>query len=199
MTKISDLTALTGAGVDAAADLIPIVDMSLSGTARNKKILPNELKIALGLSGTNSGDQTITLTGDVTGSGTGSFAATISANAVGFSKLVAAPSAGIVWASGAGNYAHNASGGGTTNFLRADGTWAAPPGGGGGLSDGDYGDITVGGTGTTLTIDAGAVTYAKMQDVSAASKLLGRGSAGGAGDVEEIPGDLQRLGYCRKR
>jgi len=27
-----------------------------------------------------------------------------------------------------------ASGGGTTNFLRADGTWAAPPGGGGGIS-----------------------------------------------------------------
>ncbi len=27
-----------------------------------------------------------------------------------------------------------ASGGGSTNFLRADGTWAAPPGGGGGLS-----------------------------------------------------------------
>lgn len=26
------------------------------------------------------------------------------------------------------------SGGGTTNFLRADGTWAAPPGGGGGGS-----------------------------------------------------------------
>ncbi len=30
-----------------------------------------------------------------------------------------------------------ASGGGTTNFLRADGTWATPPGGGGGLSDVD--------------------------------------------------------------
>jgi beta-lactamase superfamily II metal-dependent hydrolase len=32
------------------------------------------------LSGSNSGDQTITLTGDVTGSGTGSFAATIANN-----------------------------------------------------------------------------------------------------------------------
>ncbi len=37
---------------------------------------------ASNLSGTNTGDQTITLTGDVTGSGTGSFAATISDNAV---------------------------------------------------------------------------------------------------------------------
>ena len=34
------------------------------------------------LSGTNTGDQTITLTSDVTGSGTGSFATTIAANAV---------------------------------------------------------------------------------------------------------------------
>lgn len=35
------------------------------------------LKTDLGLTGTNSGDQTITLTGEVTGSGTGSFAATV--------------------------------------------------------------------------------------------------------------------------
>jgi hypothetical protein len=35
-------------------------------------------------------------------------------------------------------------------------------------------------------IDNDAVTYAKIQNVSAASRLLGRGSAGGAGDTEEI-------------
>lgn len=40
------------------------------------------VKTDLGLTGTNSGDQTITLTGDVTGSGTGSFAATIANGAV---------------------------------------------------------------------------------------------------------------------
>lgn len=49
--------------------------------------VPEELSIAtaktmLNLTGTNSGDQTITLTGDVTGSGAGSFAATIANNAV---------------------------------------------------------------------------------------------------------------------
>src|SRR4030095_15856838 len=39
---------------------------------------------------------------------------------------------------------------------------------------------------TTAKILAGNVTYAKMQNVSASSKLLGRGSAGGAGSPEEI-------------
>lgn len=56
-----------------------------------------------------------------------------------------------------------ASGGGTTNFLRADGSWAAPVVAGDGLGpDGDKGDITVGGTGTTLSIDLLAVTGAKI-------------------------------------
>lgn len=45
------------------------------------------LKSDLGLTGINSGDQTITLTGDVTGSGTGSFAATIAAGAVTLAKM----------------------------------------------------------------------------------------------------------------
>lgn len=53
------------------------------------------------------------------------------------------------------------------------------------VSDGDKGDITVSGSGGTWAIDNDAVTYAKMQNVSAASKLLGRGD-GGAGDPQEI-------------
>jgi len=57
--------------------------------------------------------------------------------------------------------------------------------GGGGLSDGDYGDVTVSGSGTVITIDNDVVTYAKMQNVSATDRILGRSTAG-AGDVEEI-------------
>jgi hypothetical protein len=75
-----------------------------------------------------------------------------------------------------------ASGGGTANYLRADGTWAAPPGTGG-VADGDKGDITVSNTGATWTIDNGAVTYAKIQNV-AANRLLGRTTTSGV--VQEI-------------
>ncbi len=56
--------------------------------ATNAGVLVATDKVKLNnLSGTNSGDQTITLTGDVTGSGTGSFAATIGSSAVTNAKL----------------------------------------------------------------------------------------------------------------
>ncbi len=58
-------------------------------------------------------------------------------------------------------------------------------GGGGGVSDGDKGDITVSGSGAVWTIDNDAVTYAKIQNVTATDRLLGRSTAG-AGDIEEI-------------
>jgi hypothetical protein len=58
-------------------------------------------------------------------------------------------------------------------------------GGGAGLVDADYGDVTVSGGGTVMTIDGKVVTYAKMQDVSATDKLLGRSTAG-SGVVEEV-------------
>lgn len=74
----------------------------------------------------------------------------------------------------------------TKQLYIGDGTTAGGVAvGGGGVSDGDKGDITVTSSGATWTIDNGVVTYAKMQDVSATSRLLGRASAG-AGDVEEI-------------
>jgi len=76
------------------------------------------------------------------------------------------------------------SGGGTTNFLRADGTWAAPPSGG--VTDGDKGDITVSSSGTVWTIDAGVVSNSKLANVSTAT-FKGRTTAG-TGSPEDLTG-----------
>lgn len=103
------------------------------------------------ISGDNTGDQTITLTGDVTGTGTGSFATTIGANKVANSQL-AQMAAHTYKGNNTGSTANAAditstqltadlnlfsatlkgltplSGGGTANYLRADGMWTVPPG-----------------------------------------------------------------------
>jgi len=57
-------------------------------------------------------------------------------------------------------------------------------GGGGGVTDGDKGDLTVSGGGTTWTIDADAVTFDKIQNVTGPT-LLGR-QAATAGSAEAI-------------
>ena len=55
----------------------------------------------------------------------------------------------------------------------------------GAVADGDKGDITVSGTGSTWTIDNTVVTYAKIQNVSTNNRILGRSTAG-AGSIEEL-------------
>lgn len=60
---------------------------STAGTGNVEALSTATTKTLLDLTGTNSGDQTITLTGDVTGTGTGSFSATIAANAVTLGKM----------------------------------------------------------------------------------------------------------------
>jgi hypothetical protein len=48
------------------------------------------------------------------------------------------------------------------------------------------GDVTASAGSNATTIANDAVTYAKMQNVSAASKIIGRGSAAGSGDPQEL-------------
>ena len=63
----------------------------------------------------------------------------------------------------------------------------------GGITDGDKGDISVSNSGATFTIDNDAVTYAKIQNVSATNRILGRDSSG-AGVIEEItPASLRTM------
>lgn len=73
----------------------------------------------------------------------------------------------------------------TLTYNDGAGTLTIDAAGGSGLSDGDYGDISVSSSGTVISIDADVVTYAKMQNVSATARVLGRKTAG-SGDVEEL-------------
>lgn len=86
----------------------------------------------------------------------------------------------VFWDDSAGSFAYLAVG---TN-LSISGTTLNASGGSGSLADGDYGDISVSGTGTVLTIDNDVVTFAKMQNIST-DRLLGRDTAA-SGDVEEL-------------
>lgn len=72
----------------------------------------------------------------------------------------------------------------TTTFLRGDHTFATPPDTGVTQLTGDV--LAGPGSGAqAATIAADAVTYSKLQNISAASRVLGRGDAG-AGDPEEL-------------
>jgi len=151
------------------------------------------LKTDLGLTGTNSGDQTITLTGDVTGTGTGSFATAIGSGvivdadinasaAIALSKLVTDPLArgnhtGTQVASTISDF--NEAVDDRVNDLIIDGTNITTVyddgahtltinASGGGVSDGDKGDIVVSGSGTDWQIDAGVIVNA---DINASANI----------------------------
>lgn len=100
------------------------------------------LKTDLSLTGTNSGDQTITLTGDVTGSGTGSFAATISANAVTYAKMQAVSATSLLLGSSASTTAVQEITLGTNLSMSGTTLNATGGGGGGGGSSIGEGGIT---------------------------------------------------------
>jgi hypothetical protein len=125
--------------------------------------------------------QRAALTGDVTASAN-SNATTIASNAVTYAKMQDVSAASRLLGrgdSGSGDPQEITLGSGLT----MTGTTLSSSGGGG-VSDGDKGDITVSGGGTTWTIDNGAVTLAKLQNITT-ERLLGRDSPM-TGAVEEI-------------
>lgn len=192
----------------------------------------------LALSGNNTGDQTITLTSDVTGSGTGSFATTIAAGAVTLAKMANIPSNTLIGNNtgvgatplaltttqvkgfltytaadvgavpttttvnghalsanvtvtatdvGLGSVTNDAQTKAAIvpNTVPAAGNLLVGNAGGTAYASvASSGDVTVASTGA-YTIGAGVVTYAKMQNISATSRLLGRRTAG-AGSTEEL-------------
>lgn len=80
VTSVSVTTANGVSGSVANPTSTPAITLTL-GAITPTSINSSGTVVGSNLSGTNTGDQTITLTGGVTGSGTGSFAATVITNA----------------------------------------------------------------------------------------------------------------------
>lgn len=139
-----------------------------------------------------SGNQSISVTGDATGSGTTAIAltlATVNTTTGSFGSATSVAtftvnSKGLVTVSGSTSIQITES-----QVTGLTGDLA------GKQATGNYitaltGDVTASGPGSvTATIANDAVTYAKMQNVSANSRLLGR-IAGTSGDVEEVVLDI---------
>ena len=86
VTTVSVVTANGVSGSVATPTTTPAITLTL-GAITPSSVAATGTVTGSNLSGTNTGDQTITLTGDVTGTGTGSFAATIANDAVTYAKI----------------------------------------------------------------------------------------------------------------
>ncbi len=140
------------------------------------------LKADLGLTGTNSGDQTITLTGDVTGSGTGSFAATIGSGAVTLAKMANVATGTVFYRKTAATGAPEVQ---TLATLKTDLGLT-------GTNSGDQtitltGDVTGSGTGSfAATIGSGVVSLAKMANVATGTVFYRKAAGTGAPEVQTL-------------
>jgi hypothetical protein len=130
---------------------------------------PEELIVTSGLEFTGVGGiQRSALTGDVTAP-TGSNATTIANDAVSDAKLRNSAGFSVIGKTNTGT-------GDPADIVAADETV---------LGRTAAGNLIFAQVATGQVADA-VITYPKIQDISAASRLLGRGAAAGAGDVEEI-------------
>lgn len=211
--KISELTSITGANVDDANDVLTIVDTSETTTKKITReelfksvsamdttgdvAVGGVLKTGKGADVASAATLTLGTDGnvfDVTGTTTVTAIATWHVGGIAVLQFDAALTlthhATDLILPGAANITTAA---GDVAIMQeyASGDWrclsyqvAAAAPGSGALSDGDYGDITVSGSGTAMSIDNEAVTLAKMAHM-ATDSFLGRDTAG-TGDVEVL-------------
>ena len=154
-------------------------------------------------------NQSISLTGDVTGTGTTSITTTIASAAVTLAKMANLAANSII-GNNTGVAATPialtgtqvtalldtftstlkglapASGGGTTNFLRADGTWATPAGGSGTVTtvsvvtaNGISGTVATATTTPAITLTLGAITPTTVNGLAFTAAATGFTIAGG--------------------
>jgi hypothetical protein len=167
VTSVSVTTANGVSGSVATATTTPAITLTL-GAITPSSVAATGTVTGSNLSGTNTGDQTITLTGDVTGTGTGSFATTIATNAVTDAKFRQSAGLSVVGRSGntTGNTADIVAAN-DAEVLRRSGT-------------------AVGfGTVATAGIANNAVTFPKLVAATATQRLIGRNTAA-AGNFEEV-------------
>lgn len=175
VTSVSGVTANGVSFSIANPTTTPAITVTL-GAITPSSVAASGTVTGSNLSGTNTGDQTITLTGDVTGSGTGSFAATIGANKVTFAKFVAATQKSLVGATAAGNFGEITLGTGvaiSAGVLSATGTGGTvtsitltQPAAG----------LTITGSGVAIT-STGSPTFALANDLAGVEGLSTNGIA----------------------
>lgn len=171
VTTVSVVTANGVSGSVANPTTTPAITLTL-GAITPTSVAASGTVTGSNLSGTNTGDQTITLTGDVTGSGTGSFAATIGNAKVTLAKIQNAAANSKLLGSGAA---------------------------GSGVS---YSEITLGTnlsmSGTTLNASGGGVTaFTGLSDVPASySGQANKGVFVNAGETALVFTALSPTGYA---
>jgi hypothetical protein len=172
---ISTTGPITGGG-DLSADRTLAISAATTGAAGSMSAADKTKLDAI--TGTNTGDQTITLTSDVTGTGTGSFATTIANGAVSLAKMANMATASLIYRKTAGAGAPEVN---TLATLKTDLGLT-------GTNSGDQtitlsGDVSGSGTGAiTAAIGANKVTRGMMAATTGAT-LLG---ATGAGNVADL-------------
>ena len=204
------VTAVTGTGpIVSSGGSTPVISINAATTGSAGSMSAADKTKLDGISGTNTGDQTITLTGPVTGSGTGSFATTITDKAITLAKQADMSTGSFVYRKTAGSGAPEVQ---TLATVKTDlgltGTNSGDQtitltGGVTGSGTGSFaatvvtnanltGPITSVGNATTIT--AKAVTLGMQADIATAS-IMGRTTAGtGAQEVLSVAAVKTMLG-----
>ncbi|MFM6994229.1 MAG: hypothetical protein ACKOWO_03825 [Sediminibacterium sp.] len=194
LTTLTGNEQLTNKTINGLQPTSLATGFSIAGGTISKTLTVNNNAT---LSGTNTGDQTITLTGDVTGSGTGSFLTTLTTSGVTAGSYGSTTTVPSITVDAKGR---------VTNVSNTTISGVSPVGSSmssGKIIVGDVnntasivdmsGDITINNAGvttigtdkvTTNKILNSNITYAKIQEVTS-GKILGRVSVGN-GIVEEV-------------
>ena len=173
-----DTTTFVALGTSATGSLAPATDAGLSYNATT-----NALTASTFIGALTGNASTVTtnanLSGIVTSVGN-TTAITLTAATNGLTGT--SSGSGLADYSGSLSLLQGCSDGQVLKWIEATDTWDCSAMSGGGLSDGDYGDITVGGTGTTMALD-----YTSAD---------GAGGTSTAGGLEEGTGGVGLLQGC---